>query len=230
MELATLTRTFCLSISAGNTAMHHVQRASSLIDSLGSQVQKITIQCARGLKRSSQISQKAEAAKAPPRGIPYKDITIGVPKETFLGEKRVALAPAATAILIKKGFNVNIQENAGLDSKITNDDYAAAGAKIVSSDKAFKSDLVLKVRQPSPEEVKLFNDRGTLFSYLYPAQNMDLVELMQGKKMTVFAMDQVPRISRAQSFDVLSSMANIAGYKAVVEAASNFERFFTGRL
>lgn len=209
--------------------MHHIQRATYLIDSLGSQVQKITFQCSRGLKRSHQISQKAESAKAPPRGIPYKDITIGVPKETFLGEKRVGLAPAATAVLIKKGFNVNIQENAGLDAKIPNDEFVEAGAKIVSGDQVFKSDLVLKVRQPSPEEVQKFREQGTLFSYLYPAQNMDLIEQMQAKKMTVFAMDQVPRISRAQAFDVLSSMANIAGYKAVVEAASNFERFFTGK-
>ena len=92
----------------------------------------------------------------------------------------------------------------------------------------FNSDILLKVRGPLTEEVGKFRDNGTLISFLYPAQNKELVDQLAQRNMTVFAMDCVPRISRAQVFDALSSMANIAGYKSVVEAANNFGRFFTG--
>jgi len=109
-------------------------------------------------------------------------------------------------------------------------DYEAAGAKIVDSNAAFQSDIVLKVRQPSTEEAPKFKEGGTLYSFLYPAQNKDLIDELAKQKITAFGMDCVPRISRAQVFDALSSMGNISGYRAVVEASNHFGRFFTGQI
>lgn len=164
------------------------------------------------------------------KGTPYNKLTIGVPAETWTNEKRVACTPAVTAMLTKKGFTVNIQEGAGKLSSFRDDDFAAAGAKIVDKNTAFKQDITLKLRQPSMEEVKLFRDEATLYSFLYPGQNPDLIKALAAKKLTAFGMDCVPRISRAQVFDALSSMANISGYRAVVEASNHFGRFFTGQI
>lgn len=164
------------------------------------------------------------------KGIPYKNITIGVPKEKWVNEKRVAMSPQVTAALVKKGFTVNIEQGAGEGSKFRDQDFIDAGAKIVDSNKAFDSDILLKVRQPLENEIPLLRDHGTLISFLYPGQNKDLLNELAKKKMNAFAMDCIPRISRAQVFDALSSMANIAGYRAVIEAANHFPRFFTGQI
>merc|ERR1712115_542595 len=169
-------------------------------------------------------------ADAAPTGIPYSKLNLGVPAETWTNEKRVACTPANTALLTKKGFTVNIQEGAGRLSNFRDEDYAAAGGNIVSKDAAFKQDITLKLRQPSLEEVALLRDEATLYSFLYPGQNPDLVNALADKKMTAFGMDCVPRISRAQVFDALSSMGNISGYRAVVEASNHFGRFFTGQI
>merc|ERR1711963_920296 len=169
-------------------------------------------------------------ADAAPTGIPYSKLNLGVPAETWTNEKRVACTPANTALLTKKGFTVNIQEGAGRLSNFRDEDYAAAGGNIVSKDAAFKQDITLKLRQPSLEEVALLRDEATLYSFLYPGQNPDLVNALAAKKITAFGMDCVPRISRAQVFDALSSMGNIAGYRAVVEASNHFGRFFTGQI
>ena len=123
-----------------------------------------------------------------------------------------------------------MEDGAGVEAKFRNIDYEASGAKIVDKAAAFQSDLVLKVRAPSLAETAAFKDEGILYSFLYPAQNKDLVEAMAKKKLTAFGMDCVPRISRAQVFDALSSMGNIAGYRAVVEASNHFGRFFTGQI
>ncbi|CAL1293735.1 unnamed protein product [Larinioides sclopetarius] len=173
-------------------------------------------------------AKQEQPPKAPVKGIPYSKLTIGVPKESWKNERRVALSPAATATLIKKGFQVNVEKDAGIEAKFSNAEYEAVGAKI--SDNAFLSDIVLKVRGPSAAEVGKFRNSSTLISFLYPGQNSDLVKSLQQKQLNAFAMDCIPRISRAQVFDALSSMANIAGYKAVVEAANNFGRFFTGQI
>ncbi|GBN41463.1 NAD(P) transhydrogenase, mitochondrial [Araneus ventricosus] len=173
-------------------------------------------------------AKQEQPPKAPVKGIPYSKLTIGVPKESWKNERRVALSPAASATLIKKGFQVNVEKDAGVEAKFSNAEYEAVGAKI--SDNAFLSDIVLKVRGPSVAEVGKFRNSSTLISFLYPGQNSDLVKSLQQKQLNVFAMDCIPRISRAQVFDALSSMANIAGYKAVVEAANNFGRFFTGQI
>merc|ERR1712223_941236 len=135
-----------------------------------------------------------------------------------------------TAALTKKGFTVNVETNAGALANFRNIDYAAAGGNIVSKDAAFKQDITLKLRQPSLEEVALLRDEATLYSFLYPGQNPDLVNALAAKKITAFGMDCVPRISRAQVFDALSSMGNISGYRAVVEASNHFGRVFTGQI
>ncbi|KAL8607666.1 hypothetical protein ACOMHN_039340 [Nucella lapillus] len=210
--------------------MLKVQTAALLADSIGSHINKLSLRCCRGLKTSGrQFCQKVDKEVAP-RGVPYNKLSIGVPRELFPNERRVALVPAAVQTLVKKGFNVNIEEGAGEQAKFMNKDYEAAGANVKSQQDIFNSDIVLKVRGPLAEEVDKFRENGTLISFLYPAQNKDLVEQLAQRNMTVFAMDCVPRISRAQVFDALSSMANIAGYKAVIEAANNFGRFFTGQI
>lgn len=183
----------------------------------------------RGLRTHARLCEAAKPAEPIP-GIPYKNITIGVPKEVWQNERRVALAPAAVTALTKKGFNVVIESGAGDEAKFPNAAFEEAGAKIVDKNAAFTSDIVLKIRQPSIEEVDLLKDSGTLVSFLYPAQNKDLIDKLAEKKITAFAMDCVPRISRAQVFDALSSMANIAGYRAIVEASNHFGRFFTGQI
>merc|ERR1711963_295072 len=182
----------------------------------------------RGFRTSAR--RLADATPKEVKGTPYNKLTIGVPAETWTNEKRVACTPAVTAMLTKKGFTVNIEDGAGTESQFRNMDYEAAGAKIVDSNAAFQSDIVLKVRQPSKEEAPKFKEGGTLYSFLYPAQNKDLIDELSKQKITAFGMDCVPRISRAQVFDAFSSMANISGYRAVVEASNHFGRFFTGQI
>ena len=128
------------------------------------------------------------------------------------------------------GYKVSVEDGAGVSANFLNKDYEEAGAIIQGRKEAFESDIVLKVRAPAMEEVDLLKERKNLFSFLYPAQNQELLDKLATRHSTIFAMDCVPRISRAQVFDALSSMANIAGYKAVIEAANNFGRFFTGQI
>ena len=175
-------------------------------------------------------SKTAREAASAPKGTPYTNLTIGVPKESFHNERRVALSPAAVQALTKVGYNVVVEEGAGAEAKFSNKEYENSGAAIKSKSEVFGSDIVLKVRAPSLEEIGLLKERGNLISFLYPAQNKDIIEKLAERKVTALAMDCVPRISRAQVFDALSSMANIAGYKGVIEAANNFGRFFTGQI
>ncbi|KAF7481206.1 Hypothetical predicted protein [Marmota monax] len=175
--------------------------------------------------------------KAPEKpGIPYKQLTVGVPKEVFQNEKRVALSPAGVQALVKQGFNVVVESGAGEASKFSDDHYRAAGAQIQGAKEVLASDLVVKVRAPmvnptlGVHEADLLKTSGTLISFIYPAQNPDLLNKLSKRKSTVLAMDQVPRVTIAQGYDALSSMANIAGYKAVVLAANHFGRFFTGQI
>ena len=157
---------------------------------------------------------------------------IAVPKEVFPGEKRVATVPEVVEKLIKLGFRVAVETGAGDAAQISDDAYRAAGADIVTDRSALwnAADIVFKVRAPSPEEVGLMRDGTVLVSFIWPAQNPDLMQALAAKKATVLAMDSVPRISRAQKLDALSSMANIGGYRAVIEAAHAFGRFFTGSI
>ena len=157
---------------------------------------------------------------------------IGIPKEVFPGEKRVATVPDVIPKLMKLGFSVAVQSGAGEAASISDDAYRAAGATIVPDAASLWSgaDIVFKVRAPSPDEVNLLREGGILVSFIWPAQNPELLQRLAAKKATVLAMDSVPRISRAQKLDALSSMANIGGYRAVIEAAHEFGRFFTGQI
>ncbi|XP_018572715.1 NAD(P) transhydrogenase, mitochondrial [Anoplophora glabripennis] len=179
---------------------------------------------------TSNHLRKDAKATSEVQGIPYKNLSIGVPKEIWKNERRVAVTPTVTEILVKKGFTVKVEENAGREAKFRNIDYEQAGAKLVNTENAFSSDIILKVRQPLENEVINFRENSTLLSFLYPAQNKQLVDKLAERKINAFAMDCIPRITRAQVFDALSSMANIAGYRAVVEAANHFPRFFSGQI
>ncbi|KAI3433374.1 hypothetical protein D9Q98_003191 [Chlorella vulgaris] len=173
------------------------------------------------------------AVGAAAQGVPYAELSVGVPRETFENERRVALTPQGVGALKKAGFKeVVVESGAGALANFSDEEYIAAGATLGSTTDAFKQDIVLKVRPPdAASEVGLFKEGGRLVSFIYPAQNKDLVEQLGKRKMTVLGMDCIPRtISRAQTFDALSSMANIAGYRAVVEAAQHFGRFFTGQI
>ncbi|XP_039222303.1 NAD(P) transhydrogenase, mitochondrial isoform X1 [Crotalus tigris] len=169
-------------------------------------------------------------------GIPYKELSIGVPKEIFQNEKRIALSPAGVQALVKQGFNVIVESNAGETAKFSDDHYRQAGARIQGTREVLASDIVLKVRAPmfnsvlGVHEIELLKSHSTLISFIYPAQNPDLLNKLAEKNTTVLAMDQVPRVTIAQGYDALSSMANIAGYKAVVLAANHFGCFFTGQI
>jgi len=157
---------------------------------------------------------------------------IGVPKEIFAGEKRVATTPDVATQLMKLGFDVSIESGAGEGSNFSDSAYSDVGCDIVDSASELwsKSDIVLKVRAPEGDEASQLRSDQTLISFLWPAQNPELLKQLTESGATVMAMDSVPRISRAQKVDALSSMANIAGYRAVVEAAQHFGRFFTGQI
>ena len=157
---------------------------------------------------------------------------IGIPKETFPHEKRVAAVPEVVEKLIKLGFMTSVESGAGEGANFSDEDYKAVGATIVPNvaDLWSIADIVFKVRAPSASEVPLLKEGATLVSFIWPAQNPELIQQIAARKATVIAMDTVPRISRAQKLDALSSMANIAGYRAVIEAAHHFGRFFTGQI
>ncbi|MBP1849071.1 Re/Si-specific NAD(P)(+) transhydrogenase subunit alpha [Rhizobium halophytocola] len=157
---------------------------------------------------------------------------IGSPREIFDGERRVAMTPDSALQLQKLGFECLIETGAGQASGFTDDAYRAAGVTVVDTAEALfaEADVVAKVRPPTPAETGRLTPEKTLISFFYPAQNGELLELARAKGASVIAMDMVPRISRAQKMDALSSMANIAGYRAVIEAGNNFGRFFTGQV
>ncbi|KAF8643767.1 hypothetical protein AX16_008786 [Volvariella volvacea WC 439] len=182
---------------------------------------------------SRRLLNQPDGANPPPAGIPYSDLTIGVPRETFPNEYRVALTPQNAALLRKKGFaRVLVEKDAGINAQFFDDQYTKAGATIVSRDQLFDStDILLKVRPPlHGQEDGLVKEGSTIISFLYPSQNQAVVDTLASRKANVFAMDMIPRISRAQEFDALSSMANISGYKAVLEASNHFGRFLTGQI
>ncbi len=155
---------------------------------------------------------------------------IGIPRESLPGETRVAATPQTVGQLIKLGYQVVVESGAGAASSFSDEAFAEAGASIAAADEVLSSDVVLKVNAPSDAEIAALRDGATLISLISPALKPELVEALATRPITVLAMDAVPRISRAQSLDVLSSMANIAGYRAVVEAAHRFGRFFTGQV
>jgi NAD(P) transhydrogenase subunit alpha len=157
---------------------------------------------------------------------------IGVPREIHAGEQRVATTPDVASQLIKLGYSVAVEKDAGAAAKFSNSAYEEAGCEVLASADAVweQSDIIFKVRAPEGgEEGKLRADQ-TLISFLAPGQNPELLKQLTESGGTALSMDSVPRISRAQKMDALSSMANIAGYRAIVEAAQHFGRFFTGQI
>lgn len=177
--------------------------------------------------------KKEEKPKIP--GVPYTGMTVGIPKETYKGERRIAISPKNVEVFRKEGLRVLIETGAGIEAEFTDDSFAEKGAEIVTKEEAFQCDVVLKVRPPTElsdgsHEADLLKDGATLISFIHPAQNKPLVDKLAAKKLTVLGMDCIPRMTRSQVFDALSSMANIAGYKAIIEAANNFGRYFTGQI
>ncbi|KAG7092554.1 hypothetical protein E1B28_008903 [Marasmius oreades] len=184
----------------------------------------------RGFQSSAKLRENANPEI---KEIPYSSLTVGVPRETYPNERRVALTPQNASLLLKKGFaRVLVEQNAGTEAQFLDEMYASAGAIVVSREELYKaSDITLKVRPPTlSEEIQRLKEGSKLISFLYPAQNKDLVEHLASRNIDALAMDSIPRISRAQVFDALSSMANIAGYKAVLEASNYFGRFLTGQV
>jgi NAD(P) transhydrogenase subunit alpha len=165
-------------------------------------------------------------------------MTVGIPKEIRPGERRVAATPETIGRLKKIGFDVVVEAQAGARASFTDEDYRSAGAAVVADAREVwaRADIILKVQPPDvhPElgvhEADLMRPGMTLISFLWPGKNKELVERLAARQVTAIAIDQVPRITRAQKMDALSSMANIAGYRAVIEAASFYGRFFTGQM
>ena len=155
---------------------------------------------------------------------------IGIPLESQPGETRVAATPKTVTQLVQLGYEVEVESGAGLMANYHDAAYAAAGATIGDYRSAWQADVVCKVDPPTSDEIAQLRDGTTLISLISPALRPELLKELAGRELTVLAMDAVPRISRAQSIDVLSSMANIAGYRAVVEAAHQFGSFFTGQV
>ena len=156
---------------------------------------------------------------------------IGVPRELYAGERRVATTPDVASQLIKMGFDVAVESAAGNAANYSDDNYQAAGCNVTCVDEIWNdADIILKVRAPDKEESMRLRPGQALICFLWPAQNPEMLQLLSTRGVTAIAMDSIPRISRAQKMDALSSMANIAGYRAVVEAAQHFGRFFTGQI
>lgn len=157
---------------------------------------------------------------------------IGIPKEILKGEKRVATTPDIVKKITTLGFDIAIEAGAGIAANYTDDAYIQAGCEIVNSAQALwqTSDIILKVQVPEAHERVLLKSGQTLMCFLWPAQNPEILQELTERGVNAIAIDNIPRISRAQKMDARSSMANISGYRAIVEAAQHFGRFFTGQI
>ena len=155
-------------------------------------------------------------------------IQIGVPKETLPGEKRVAATPESIKKIKERGLGVKVERGAGLQAGISDEQYVAAGAEL--TDAPFDADVVFKVRPPSVEECAKLKEGALLVSIIQADRNPGLLDALKAKRASVLALEKVPRITRAQKMDVLSSMANLSGYRAVVEAAAHFQGFFSPQI
>jgi len=159
-------------------------------------------------------------------------MVLAVPRESGPGERRVAATPETVTKLVGMGFDVRVEANAGLLASFADSDYAKAGATIAPDSAALwaAADVLLKVQPPSAAEADRLKSGATLISFLWPAKNKELIDRLAARRVNALAMDQIPRITRAQKMDALSSMANISGYRAIVEAAGYYGRFFTGQM
>ncbi|MCK9207805.1 MAG: Re/Si-specific NAD(P)(+) transhydrogenase subunit alpha, partial [Salinivirgaceae bacterium] len=157
---------------------------------------------------------------------------VGIPKELLPDELRVAATPTTVKRLLRQGFDVCIETDAGERSGFSDESFQETGARMVSSAKELfqLADIVLKIQAPTSDEIDLMKEGTVTLSYLWPAQNPELLKKLADRKINAIAMDAIPRISRAQKMDVLSSMANIAGYRAVIEAANYYGKFLNGQI
>lgn len=174
-------------MARGILRLYYTRKHLLDVDKHLTRTSKFHTQCSRYQKYLSQkrfSSQAAETETA--KGVAYNELSIGIPKEIWQNEKRVAITPAVAQTLIKKGFNINIEENAGVNAKFRNQDFEAAGAVIVDNKKAFESDIILKVRQPLDNEVSNFKENSTLISFLYPSQNKILVDKLAERRINAF--------------------------------------------
>lgn len=209
-----------------NSSITGSWKKASIRSSILGQVRVLCSTSRRGQGQAQ--STTSETVKA----IPYSELSIGVPTEVRTGEKRVAVTPANAALLLKKGFKeVLVEHGAGFQAQFPAHDYEAAGATLVNASRVWTdSDIILKVKPPRLRSTTLspnnflegFKEGGVIISMLQPNQDRSkpIIDAYVKKGLSSFAMDMIPRITRAQSFDVLSSMANIAGYKAVLEASN----------
>jgi len=163
--------------------------------------------------------------------VPYSDLTVGVLKESYPGENRVSIAPDSAKMLVNAGMSVIVEKGAGEKASFSDAAYVAAGCIVLPREQIYaQADIVTQIRPPDEHEVPLLSKK-TLVSMISPGINSDLYSELTKHETNVFALDCVPRmLSRAQTYDVLSSQANIAGYRAVIEAANNFPRFFAGQM
>eukprot|EP00747_Dinoflagellata_sp_TGD_P154935 gnl/TRDRNA2_/TRDRNA2_177544_c1_seq10.p1 gnl/TRDRNA2_/TRDRNA2_177544_c1~~gnl/TRDRNA2_/TRDRNA2_177544_c1_seq10.p1 ORF type:complete len:1207 (+),score=256.64 gnl/TRDRNA2_/TRDRNA2_177544_c1_seq10:3-3623(+) len=188
-----------------------------------------TLQGQVGARRPTSIGAEG-GAETKPEGIPYEDITIGVAAETEEGENRVSQSPDSVKLLIKAGMKVAVEKGAGKKAGFDDEAYKAVGAEIVSKEEAWKADIVTKVDPPDPKDLELLQNR-ILVSMVKPAQNEALMKQLQDQGATAFALDQIPRLlSRGQTYDTLSSQANLAGFRAVIEGAHYFGRTMAGSM
>lgn len=155
---------------------------------------------------------------------------IGIPQERWMNEHRVAATPDTVGKLKKLGFDVMIERGAGLQASFADQAFEQAGAELVDTATVWQADIILKVNAPDESEIPLLKEGATLVSFIWPAQNEALMAALSARNINVLAMDSVPRLSRAQALDALSSMANIGGYRAVVEASHKFGRFLSGQI
>ncbi|KAH9161336.1 PNTB-domain-containing protein [Lactarius sanguifluus] len=223
MAISTASIVCCLRRSQRLPASHLYRRLTNVTTPLR------TLHVSRRIREEATLSASAEVESS----IPYSSVRVGVLRELYPNECRVALTPQNVALLRKKGFaEVLVEHDAGANAQFLNEDYEKAGATLTSRERLLaSSDIMLKVRPPlQDQEVEHIKHGSTLISFLYPKQNKQLVEALAKRDINTFAMDMIPRISRAQTFDALSSMANIAGYKAVLEAANHFGRYMTGQV
>jgi NAD(P) transhydrogenase subunit alpha len=157
-------------------------------------------------------------------------MNIGIPKESLSGENRVAASPTSVNALLKLGFSVQVQKGAGTKASFIDQEFIDAQATMVTKKICWQADIIFKVNAPSLDEVAQMKEGAYLISFITPAQSPELLEALRAKSITTFAMEMVPRMTRSQSMDALSSMANIAGYRAVIEATHHFGRFLTGQI
>jgi hypothetical protein len=218
----------CASAAVARAALPALRAAGALrplLPGRGVARRASPLRAARRAATSASVAPPAAATAPGVVGVPISSLTVGVPKETLPSERRAAATPETVARLNKAGFTVLVESGLGIGSEISDDAYAAAGARVVSRAEALSADVVTKIRPFTPSEIEALKRGATTVSLLAPAQNKGVAEALAAQGVTALGLDCVPRtLSRAQAFDVLSSQANIAGFRAVMEAAHALPR------